>query len=62
MDQHFMSLWDGGHIKFFSIPTLRKLLAEQGATDVRFLRAGRIPPLAKSMIAIVQSLNRSAAK
>ncbi len=59
MDQHFMPLWDGGHIKFFSIPTLRKLLAEQGATDVMFLRAGRIPPLAKSMIAILHSPNRS---
>jgi 2-polyprenyl-3-methyl-5-hydroxy-6-metoxy-1,4-benzoquinol methylase len=59
MDQHFLPLWDGGHIKFFSIATLRELLAEQGAQDVKFLRVGRIPALAKSMIAIVHSAANS---
>ena len=52
MDKHFMALWDGGHIKFFSIPTLRRLLEEEGARDVKFFRVGRIAPLAKSMIAL----------
>jgi 2-polyprenyl-6-hydroxyphenyl methylase/3-demethylubiquinone-9 3-methyltransferase len=52
MDRHFTALWDGGHIKFFSIATLRELLQEAGFTPVTFVRVGRIPPLAKSMMAI----------
>lgn len=51
MDQHFTALWDGGHIKFWSEKTLRILLEETGFRDVRFVRAGRIPAFAKSMIA-----------
>ena len=53
-DRHLTALWDGGHIKFFSIDTLGKLLAEAGFKDVAFIRAGRIPPLAKTMIAIAR--------
>ena len=51
MDDHFTALWDGGHIKFFSLTTLGQLLREVGMCDIRFHRIGRIPPLAKSMIA-----------
>ena len=54
MDKHFTALWDGGHIKFFSVATLRTLLHEAGATDIEFLRVGRIPILAKSMVAVVK--------
>ncbi|HMO09586.1 MAG TPA: methyltransferase domain-containing protein [Paracoccaceae bacterium] len=54
MDAHFTALWDHGHIKFWSFRTLGTLLAEAGLTDIRFLRVGRIPPLAKSMIAIAR--------
>jgi 2-polyprenyl-6-hydroxyphenyl methylase/3-demethylubiquinone-9 3-methyltransferase len=54
MDQHFTALWDYGHIKFWSVKTLRVLLNEAGFTSVEFLRVGRIPPLAKSMIAIAR--------
>lgn len=54
MDDHFTVLWDGGHIKFFSIATLKSLLNEAGAQTVRFERVGRIPALAKSMVAIVE--------
>lgn len=54
MDAHFTALWPGGHVKFFSVKTLRQLLADAGASQIQFLRVGRIPPLAKSMIAIVQ--------
>lgn len=50
MDAHFTALWDGGHIKFWSIATLGALLEEAGFTDLRFERVGRIPALAKSMI------------
>jgi 2-polyprenyl-3-methyl-5-hydroxy-6-metoxy-1,4-benzoquinol methylase len=55
MDHHYTALWPNGHIKFFSIKTLSKLLKDSGAADFRFERVGRIPPLAKSMVAIVQS-------
>ena len=54
LDAHFTALWDHGHIKFWSFKTLSKLLLETGFRDVRFLRVGRIPPLAKSMIAIAK--------
>jgi 2-polyprenyl-6-hydroxyphenyl methylase/3-demethylubiquinone-9 3-methyltransferase len=53
-DAHLDPLWDGGHIKFFSIGSLRALLEEVGFRDVHFVRVGRLPPLAKSMIAIVK--------
>ncbi len=49
-DKHFNPLWEGGHIKFFSIPTLRALLLSQGFENVRFDFFGRVPLLAKSMV------------
>lgn len=54
MDAHFTVLWDHGHIKFWSIKTLTKLLVEAGFIDIQFKRVGRIPALAKSMIAIAR--------
>jgi 2-polyprenyl-6-hydroxyphenyl methylase/3-demethylubiquinone-9 3-methyltransferase len=57
LDRHFTALWTGGHIKFFSVETLGQLLKEAGAKEIRFVRVGRIPSLAKSMIAIVQNSN-----
>ncbi len=54
LDAHFTALWDHGHIKFWSMKTLTVLLSEAGFTDIRFRRVGRIPPLAKSMIAIAR--------
>jgi 2-polyprenyl-3-methyl-5-hydroxy-6-metoxy-1,4-benzoquinol methylase len=51
-DDHHSPLWTGGHVKFFSVATLRTLLTDTGFKDIRFIRVGRIPPLAKSMIAI----------
>jgi 2-polyprenyl-3-methyl-5-hydroxy-6-metoxy-1,4-benzoquinol methylase len=53
-DDHFTALWDGGHIKFWSIRTLSILLQEAGLEIIRFERVGRVPQLAKSMIAIVR--------
>ncbi|MER9791299.1 class I SAM-dependent methyltransferase [Mesorhizobium sp. M0213] len=35
MDNHFWALWDGGHIKFWSIKTLGMLLEEVGLDIVR---------------------------
>lgn len=53
-DKHLDPLWDGGHIKFWSERTLGTLLSEAGFVGVRFTRAGRVAPLAKSMLAIAK--------
>ncbi|MGC3973860.1 MAG: class I SAM-dependent methyltransferase [Nitrospira sp.] len=57
MDAHFTALWDYGHIKFWSMDTLQALLNETGFENISFLRVGRIPVLAKSMIAIARKPN-----
>jgi len=54
MDQHFTALWDHGHIKFWSIDSLSILLREAGFRDITFQRVGRIPALAKSLVAIAR--------
>lgn len=54
LDAHFTALWDYGHIKFWSIKTLATLLTEAGFREVRFIRVGRIPVFAKSMIAVAK--------
>jgi len=41
-------------VKFFSIATLQTLLLEAGFYNIRFVRVGRLPPLAKSMIAVAR--------
>lgn len=51
-DHHVDPLWDHGHIKFWSMRTLSILLFETGFRGIHFIRTGRIPPLAKSMIAV----------
>lgn len=50
MDQHFTVLWDGGHVKFFSVATMNALLKSEGFTNLRFKFAGRFPYLWKSML------------
>ncbi|MFM6158500.1 MAG: hypothetical protein ACKPE3_36850, partial [Sphaerospermopsis kisseleviana] len=49
---HFFryALWDGGHIKFFSVKTLKNLLTTEGYTNIEFKFAGRILYLWKSML------------
>ena len=54
MDGHFTALWDGGHIKFWSIHTLSALLSEVGLEVVECHRVGRFPALAKSMILVAR--------
>ncbi|MDJ0795459.1 MAG: class I SAM-dependent methyltransferase [Calothrix sp. MO_167.B12] len=49
-DQHFSPLWDGGHVKFFSVNTLNQLLEEEGCEDIKFKFAGRFPYFWKSML------------
>jgi 2-polyprenyl-3-methyl-5-hydroxy-6-metoxy-1,4-benzoquinol methylase len=53
-DAHHSVLWDHGHIKFWSMPTLTALLKEAGFGSIAFRRVGRIPLLAKSMIALAR--------
>ena len=54
LDAHFTALRDHGHIKFWSEKTLTRLLVETGLAPPRFLKVGRIPALAKSMIAVTR--------
>lgn len=49
-DQHFNPLWDGGHVKFFSVSTLTTLLESEDFTHIKYQFAGRIPYLWKSML------------
>jgi hypothetical protein len=53
-DNHFTALWDHGHIKFWSIDTLSVLLREVGFGEITAYRIGRVPALAKSMIAVAR--------
>lgn len=54
MDHHFTALWDHGHIKFWSIKTLSRLLEDAGLKVEQTHRVGRLPILAKSMILIAR--------
>ncbi len=49
-DKHHTSLWHGGHIKFWSVATLSRLLEENQFRVTGFRGAGRLPYLWKSMI------------
>ncbi|MET0272659.1 MAG: class I SAM-dependent methyltransferase [Phenylobacterium sp.] len=51
IDAHHDALWEGGHVKFFSRAKLVELFARVGLELQGFDRVGRIPPLAKSMVA-----------
>jgi 2-polyprenyl-3-methyl-5-hydroxy-6-metoxy-1,4-benzoquinol methylase len=54
MDAHYTSLWDGGHIKFWSVRTMTRLLEDAGFVDLNFKRVGRVPALAKSLVVIAR--------
>jgi 2-polyprenyl-3-methyl-5-hydroxy-6-metoxy-1,4-benzoquinol methylase len=51
LDKHYGTLYEGGHIKFFSVKTLTQLLEQQNYADIQFGFVGRAPYLWKSMIA-----------
>jgi 2-polyprenyl-6-hydroxyphenyl methylase/3-demethylubiquinone-9 3-methyltransferase len=53
-DTHHSPLWDGGHIKFWSRRTLAQLMSEEGFAFERFVGAGRVPWLWKSMVVVFQ--------
>jgi len=50
MDSHFSALHDGGHIKFFSVKTLSRLMTSHAFEDLSFSFYGRAPWLWKNMI------------
>ncbi|HKG58862.1 MAG TPA: methyltransferase domain-containing protein [Pyrinomonadaceae bacterium] len=56
MDAHFSALHDGGHIKFFSVNTLSKLMCAHGFDDLSFTFYGRAPWLWKNMICHARKL------
>jgi hypothetical protein len=49
-DEHHGPLHVGGHIKFWSIRTLTRLLDENGFAVEQFFGAGRLPYIWKSMV------------
>ena len=51
-DGHHAPLWDGGHIKFFSVATLTRLVEQAGFRVRRFHYHGRAPYLWKNMICV----------
>ena len=54
MDSHFNPLGDGGHIKFFSVETLTRLITLQDFTEIQFEFFGRFPWIWKSMICLAK--------
>jgi 2-polyprenyl-6-hydroxyphenyl methylase/3-demethylubiquinone-9 3-methyltransferase len=53
-DRHFDPLWEGGHLKFFTRAKLRELVEQSGFSRCEIHRMGRIPPIAKSMLAVIR--------
>ena len=56
-DDHHTPLWEGGHIKFWSIKTISKLLATNGFKLINYSGVGRIKYLWKSMVVIAEKIN-----
>lgn len=56
-DFHHHPLVDGGHIKFWSINTLSRLLQTNGFEVIAFHGVGRFPFLWKSMILVSRKIN-----
>lgn len=54
LDAHFTALWDYGHIKFWSIRTLKKLFLEFHFTARSVMFCGRFYPLSKSFVVVFQ--------
>lgn len=54
LDAHHQALSDYGHIKFFSERTLGTMAAECGFRPVQFRRAGRVRPMAATMVMVAE--------
>lgn len=57
-DAHHGAHWDGGHIKFFSVKTLTRLVAQAGFDVQRFHYHGRLPWLWMNMICVARASDR----
>jgi 2-polyprenyl-3-methyl-5-hydroxy-6-metoxy-1,4-benzoquinol methylase len=51
-DVHHSVHWHGGHVKFFSVPSLTHMMLEAGFNAPRFEYYGRMPAMWKNMIAV----------
>lgn len=49
-DRHFTVDWVGGHIKFFSIRTLKTMVEKAGFESLAYTGIGRVPLLSKSIL------------
>jgi len=56
-DSHHTALWTGGHIKFWSVQTIRQLLENNGMSVIRIYGVGRLPWLWKSMVVVATHKN-----
>ena len=54
MDNHFTVLWTHGHIKFFSIKTLKKLISNYKFDIEEISFSGRFYPISSSMIFLLR--------
>ena len=54
MDNHFTALWTHGHIKFFSIKSLKKLISNYNFDIEEINFSGRFYPLSASMIFLLK--------
>lgn len=57
-DAHHNVAWDGGHIKFFSVRTLGRLVRGRGFEIAQFRFFGRAPLLWKNMICVARRPHR----
>jgi len=55
-DDHHSVNWDGGHIKFFSVRTLDKLIIANGLSVERHFFFGRVPWLWKNVICVARKV------
>lgn len=62
MDAHYSALHDGGHIKFFSVRTLSRLVKDHGFEDLEFKFYGRAPCLWKNMICHARKFDKARSK
>jgi len=53
-DSHHTADWHGGHIKFFSVPSLKNMIRDAGFSEPRFEYYGRFPGFWKNMIAVTR--------
>lgn len=56
-DDHFAIDWFFGHLRFFSVRSLTKILKKEGFINCKFFFTGRFYPISKSMISVSRMSN-----